>query len=61
MRAALVPAIGETVAWRSGRCAFEQAMGFHLAKVIAELGDGISVGGQAEAGENGLVDIAGAL
>jgi hypothetical protein len=32
-------------------------MGFHFAKVVAELSQGISVGGRSEAGESGSVDI----
>src|SRR4029450_3148268 len=35
----------------------QQAVGFHFAKVVAELSEGIFVGGQAEAGEDGLMDI----
>jgi len=50
--------VGEAVAVASSD-AFEQAMGFHFAKVIAELGDGIGVGGQAEGGEDGLMDVGG--
>jgi len=38
---------------------FQQAMGFHLANVIAELSEGISGSGQAKAGEDGLVDVGG--
>jgi hypothetical protein len=39
---------------------FQQAMGLHFANVIAELSDGISVSGQAKAGEDGLMDVGGA-
>jgi len=34
-------------------------MGFHFANVIAELSVGISVSGQAKAGEDGLMDVVG--
>ena len=36
--------------------AFEQAVGFHLAKVLAELGEGVTAGGEAEGGEDGLMN-----
>ena len=35
-------------------------MGFHFAKVVAELGEGIGRGGQAEGGEDGVMDVGGA-
>jgi len=50
--------IGEPVAVASSD-AFEQAVSFHFAKAIAELGEGIGVGGQAEGGEDGLMDVDG--
>jgi hypothetical protein len=52
------PIVGETVAVAPSD-AFEQAMGFPLAKVIAELGEGVGAGGQAESGEDGLLDVGG--
>ena len=42
--------IGEAVAIGSSD-AFGQAVGIHLAKVIAKLGEGVGVCGQAEGGE----------
>ncbi len=50
------PLIGEAVGIASSD-AFEQAMGFQFAQVIAELGEGIGFGGQAERGEDGLIDV----
>jgi S1-C subfamily serine protease len=48
--------IGEAVAIASSD-AFEQAMGLHFAKVIAELGEGVGAGGEAEGREDGLMDV----
>jgi hypothetical protein len=39
--------------------AFEQGVGFQLAQVIAELGEGVTFGAEAEAGKNRLMDVAG--
>jgi hypothetical protein len=39
--------------------AFEQTVGFHLAKVVAELGEGVGTGGNDEGSEDGLMDIGG--
>ena len=50
------PLIGETVAVASID-AFEQTVSFHLAKVIAELGEGVGAGGEAEGREDGVMDI----
>ena len=50
--------VGEAVAVASSDT-FEQAVGFHFAKVVPELGDGIGTGGQAEGGEDGLMDVGG--
>src|SRR5271167_694598 len=48
--------VGQAVAVASPY-AFQQAVGFHFAKVIAELGEGIRVGGEAEGHEDGLMDV----
>jgi hypothetical protein len=48
--------VGEAVAI-SLFIAFQQAMGFHLAEVITELSYGICFSRQAEAGEDGLMDV----
>ena len=37
--------VGQTIGVASA-VAFEQAVGFHLAQVIAELGEGVAVGGR---------------
>src|SRR5450631_1311209 len=52
----LGPVIGEAVAVAASD-AFDQSVGFHLAKVVAELGEGVGADGQAEGAEDGLVDI----
>ena len=39
--------------------AFEQPMAFHFAQVIAELGEGVSFGGETEACKNRLMDVDG--
>jgi hypothetical protein len=44
----------------SGSVTREQGMGFELAQVITELGQGVSFGAELEGGEEGLVDLAGA-
>jgi hypothetical protein len=52
MRAALVP-----LSERRASDAFEQAVGLHFAKVVAELSEGVGSGGQAEGGEDGLMGV----
>ena len=44
----------------SGSVTREQGMGFELAQVITELGQGVGFGAELEGGEEGLVDLAGA-
>ena len=51
--------VGEAVAVASSD-AFEQAMGFHFAQVIAELGESVGAGGQSEGAEDGGMDGGGA-
>ena len=51
--------VGETVAVAASD-PFEQAVGFELAKVVAELGDGVGTDREAEGLEDGLVDVGGA-
>ncbi len=43
----------------SGSVRREQGMGFELAQVITELGQGVGFGAELEGGEEGLVDLAG--
>jgi len=50
------PFVGEAVAVAASD-AFHQPVGFHLAKVVAELGEGVGADGQAEGAEEGLVNI----
>ena len=38
---------------------FQQAMGFHFAEVIAELGEGVGGGWQAECSKDSLMDVGG--
>jgi hypothetical protein len=52
----LGPLVGEAVKIALA-IPLQEAVGFHFAEVVAELSKGISVGGQAKADENGLVDI----
>jgi len=52
------PLLGKAVAVAPSD-AFEQAVGFHLTKVIAELGESVAAGGQAESSEDGLMDVGG--
>ena len=49
---------GESVAVGSAG-PLEQAVGFHLAQIIAELGKGIGLGGEIKGPENGWVDVGG--
>jgi len=52
------PLLGEAVSVAPSD-AFEQVVGFHLAKGVADLGEGVGIGGQAECGEDGLMDVGG--
>jgi len=44
----------------SGSVTREEGMGFELAQVITELGEGVFFGGELECGEDGFMDLAGA-
>jgi hypothetical protein len=35
----------------------EQAVGFHFAKAVAELSEGVGPGGHADGGEDGLMGV----
>src|SRR6266536_4813489 len=48
------PFVGEAVEVAASD-AFNQAMGFHLAKVVGELSEGVDAGGWAGVGEDGLI------
>ena len=50
--------VGESVAVASSD-AFEQAVCFHLSRVIAELGECVGAGGEAESSEDSLMDVGG--
>ena len=39
--------------------ALKQAMAFELAEIVAELIEAVAIGGQAKAGEDGLMDLFG--
>ena len=58
MRASLGPFVGEAVEIAASD-AFEQAVGLHLAQVIAKLFESVGAGGEAEGGEDSLRDIGG--
>ena len=50
---------GGTGRHNGGRLA-EVGIGFELAEVVTELGEGIVFGGESEGGEDGLMDLSGA-
>lgn len=50
--------VGEAVAVAASD-AFEQAVGFHFAKVITELRESVGAGGQGEGAEDSLMDVGG--
>ena len=54
-------AFGREVVRITFTVAFDETMSFHFAEVVAQLGQSIFVSLQAEGGQNGLVNLCGAL